>query len=80
MKPVSSEAFTQMAARIQAADPDEFGGAFVMVTPSGQVLSFMITDPGKDEPAFVAMTKTKVEVLAAQIDQAMRGGNTYGRR
>jgi len=77
---LSSDAFSQMAARIDAADSKEFGGAFVLVSPSGRIVSFMITDPGQDEPAFIAMTKTKVEVLAAEIDQALRGGTPYGRR
>ena len=54
--------FTTMAARIGANLPADFGGAMVIVGPTGEVkIEGLILDPSGDEAAFWSVASAKVE-------------------
>ena len=55
-------AFETMAARIKANLPADFGGAMVIVGPTGEVkIEGLILDPSGDEAAFWSVASAKVE-------------------
>lgn len=75
--PISKPAdhFSAMAERINK-NPEEFQGAYVIVTPSGDVLSQSFFDPKGDNIQFWGFLSGAVQVAAteAQIDMETKMG------
>ena len=53
--------FRSMALRIERNTPEEFQGAFVILTPDGVVLSNAVFDPVGDPEGFWALLQTAIE-------------------
>ncbi len=74
-----SQAFTQMASRVQRNSDESFGGAFVIVPPEGagevmQLLALTSTDPA----AFWIMLQGQINKALEEIQS--RQNHPYGRR
>jgi hypothetical protein len=69
-----------MAGRIDLNAGHGFGGAFVIVLPSGETHHALILD-GADNPAmFVGALSARVGIIAAELENADRQGGGFGRR
>ncbi|HEV2225096.1 MAG TPA: hypothetical protein VGR84_19040 [Candidatus Acidoferrales bacterium] len=64
----NADAFTDMARRIEACSPAEFGGALVLVSPDGRRVEFLLTDPSASSNliAFWGFTKARIEDASAE--------------
>ena len=75
--------FRDMADRIER-NAAEFAGAFVLVPPVGEPITFALIAPTPDLAAFWSMAKAKVEVATEEFLQNQREGRggvgNYGRR
>lgn len=70
-------AFTRMAARIAAIEPEDFNGALVLVAPDGTEITLMMQG-SRDEVVFWSTAKSKIEVAATDFAQAQMTGNGFG--
>lgn len=69
--------FADMALRIER-NPNEFGGALVMVLPDGQLLTPAVFTPKPDLIAFFALVKSHIEVMEAEIlDKSRKGADPF---
>ena len=60
------EAFKAMAVRVENNQPSEFGGALVLVSPSGKKIELLNIDPSKDEIGFLAQAQAKLQIMAME--------------
>jgi hypothetical protein len=65
-----AQPFDEMSADIARNDPAKFAGAFVIVPPVGEPISFLGTDPKPNLMQFWATVKTRVEVCTTEAMQA----------
>lgn len=73
--------FSDMAARIQRADPQEFAGAIVIVPPEGDPIAILISEaPHPDLPQFWSIAKTRVEIRLAEAQQKSQLADPWQRR
>lgn len=63
-----ADAFTRMAERIRAIQPDDFNGALVAVGPDG-VEIVMLMQGSRDEIVFWSVASTKVDSTAKDVAQ-----------
>lgn len=56
-----------MITDIAKLDPARFAGAFVIIPPSGEPISAMLTDPQKSGAAFWAMVQSKIEIAVEEF-------------
>lgn len=61
-----AEAFTRMAERIRAIQPDDFNGALVLVAPDGTEITLMMQGT-RDEVVFWSTAKSKIEIAATDF-------------
>ena len=75
-----AQQFLDMAARLKLNGDKNFGGAFVVVPPSGgDPIQTLILD-GKQDPAqFWAILKTKAEMALAGLDEQQRNQQAFRR-
>lgn len=71
--------FTAMAERIERNVADSFGGAFVIVDPAGNAIETLLLDAKGDAGQFWGLLKVKCDMMMAEIDQAARQGQAFGR-
>jgi len=70
--------FTEMASRISGNQENDFGGAFVIISPDGKVTNgLFLTAP--DIPMFWSVIKAKMEIAVAEAAQAEQQ-NPFGMR
>lgn len=72
--------FTEMAERIGKNAPEDFAGAFVIVTPDGKSKSTLLLDNSQSAAAFWGLLQSVAEIALAEINDAERLGNSYGRQ
>lgn len=66
--PSPDTVFTEMAERIKRNSPSEFAGAYVIVSPSGDIIiSSAMFDPAPNPVAFWGAVKTRVEIAASEF-------------
>ena len=75
--PSPADAFLAMAAKISRNLPEDFGGAFVLVSPDGSPVEMLILDSRKDPVAFWA---TASSVIKQVIDNLSAPTSAWGRR
>jgi hypothetical protein len=63
-----ADAFTRMADRIRAIQPDDFNGALVLVAPDGTEITMMMQG-SRDEMVFWSTAKSKIEIAATDFAQ-----------
>ena len=63
-----ADAFTRMAARIRAIQPEDFNGALVLVAPDGTEIALMMQGT-RDEVVFWSTAKSKIEIAATDFAQ-----------
>lgn len=61
-----ADAFTRMAERIRAIQPDDFNGALVLVAPDGSEITLMMQGT-RDEVVFWSTAKSKIEIAATDF-------------
>jgi hypothetical protein len=66
--PDLADAFTRMAARIRAIQPEDFNGALVLVAPDGTEITLMMQGT-RDEVVFWSTAKSKIEIAATDFAQ-----------
>lgn len=66
--------FTDMAARIEAIDREEFAGAVVIVPPSdsGEPIIVLTSDPSKHPIQFWSGLKSRVDVATTEVMEQAR--------
>ena len=73
-----AKAFVEMAARIER-NRAEFAGAFVIVSPTGEIISAAMFDPVADEPTFWGTVDSRVKAAAQEsldkLAETMKGTN-----
>lgn len=74
-----SQAFRDMADRIERNDPAEFAGAVLIVPPDGEPIAVLMTDPKRDVEAFWSMASGKIQVATSEL-MAVKQGNAGFRR
>lgn len=74
--------FETMAARIRRNPKEEFGGAVLIVPPSGEPIALLTVtpDPKGEEVLFWAQVKSKIDVAAQERTEALQNPNPYGLR
>jgi hypothetical protein len=78
--PTIAAAFRQMADEIERNQPERFGGAFVIVSPTGEVKDLLLLNRQQDLGMFWGNLKSTAEIAIAEIVEAERNSNTFGRR
>ena len=79
--PVDTAApFDEMSARIAKNDPEDFAGAFVIVTPDGKSKSLLVLDNSQSAAMFWGLLQSTAQIALNEIQDAERAGNSYGRR
>lgn len=73
-----AEIFRLWADKIEKNSPDDFAGAFVIITPSGDTISSLLIDKEKDPGNFFALVKTKIDSALDAITAAQKRGNGWG--
>ena len=68
--------FRDMADQIAANIPANFAGAYVIVTPSGEVISTALLDPQAHDIPFWTVLKTRIEIAYAEAQEKDRGGQS----
>jgi hypothetical protein len=63
--------FVAMAERIGKNDPVEFGGAFVIVPPSGDAVEVLHLDGKRDAGVFWSTLSARIAVLVGEIKREM---------
>lgn len=71
--------FTAMAERISRNDPKEFAGGYVIVSPSGQVVSQAFINPVGDEAAFWGFIAAAVQTAGAEAVQKLEAASGFNR-
>ena len=74
--------FEAMATRMSMNGDSAFGGAFVVVPPSGggEPLETLILDSKQDPAQFWNLLMTKCQIMLAELDQKQRSNASFGRR
>lgn len=77
-----TDPFLDMSKRIEATKTEEFGGAFVVVTPGGQRFEALVVGNNPDPMAFWSMLKLRIEIAYAQVqsEEAAKNNGPFGRR
>jgi hypothetical protein len=77
----AADRFTAMAKRIEQNADQPFGGAVVIVPPSGaSPIEMLMLDPASDLAMFWATIKTKIEILLATAEAEKRRQSGFGSR
>jgi hypothetical protein len=72
------QAFDEMSAVLQAMKPEIFSGAMVLVTPDGETISLLVSDPSKDAALFLSTARTKIEILVNDVkEKREKAGRGY---
>lgn len=74
----ASKAFSEMAELIEKND--KFSGAFVIVSPDGEVTTYFQVDNKNNEAVFWSNVKTMASMAIDELDAASRGQQAFGRR
>jgi hypothetical protein len=64
--------FTDMASAIERNKDLKFGGAVVIVPPSGDPIHFMTLDQSASLAQFYATIKTRIDIVLNEIEQKAR--------
>lgn len=64
-----AQIFRALADRIERNDPTEFAGAYLIISPSGSVLSHTFIDPKGDESQFWGHINGAVTIAGAEAVQ-----------
>lgn len=67
-----SEVFRLWADKIDKNSPEDFAGAFVIITPSGETISSLLIDKEKDVGNFFALVKTKIDSALDVINEQQK--------
>lgn len=72
--------FSAMAQRIIHNSGATFGGAAVIVSPSGKAqVELLMLDEAADEAQFWATIKTRIEIRIAELNDMQRNQRAFGR-
>lgn len=69
--------FSAMANRIGRNLPEEFGGAFVVVFPSGHCVSYAAFDPKPDDASFGGLLDASVRTAIAEMLEREKSQTGY---
>lgn len=73
--------FCEMAEKINLNIANGFGGAFVVVSPDGTILSTLLLDNAQDPAMLWGTVKTRAEIALAEMEADSRQDNMgFGRR
>ena len=76
-----AEPFARMVERIHRNQADDFGGGYVIVSPTGDIKELLVLNNARDPAMFWSAVRTIADLAIAEIEQQARaGGNTFGRR
>lgn len=74
-------AFKKMADRIERNwETDQFGGAFVIVDPEGNIKELLMLDNNQSPAMFWSNVKTIAEMAIAELEERQRALQGYGYR
>ncbi len=62
----------EMADRMEKNADGNFGGAFVVIDPAGNVVKTLIIDSKQDAAQFWSILKTKCDMALGSLDEAIR--------
>lgn len=65
-KKAPDQTFTEMAERILRNPPEEFAGAYVIISPKGTVLSHAFINPTGDESSFWGFINASVQTAGTE--------------
>lgn len=80
--PLNIRPFLEMADRIKRNASEEFGGAMLIVPPTGDPIAvlFITPTPKEEEPLFWAQCKSKLDVTATERLERQNSNNPWGAR
>ena len=77
--PTAADVFKAMSERIERNGLENFGGAAVIVSPDGKVISVLMVDESKETSQFWGLLKTRVQLEIQAATDSQRLGNAFGR-
>ena len=75
----NDEPFTRMAERIKQNVEAPFGGAVVLVSPSGKPMELLMLDSSGDEGQFYATILTRLQTAIHEAERNATVARTFGR-
>lgn len=69
----------EMADRMEKNADGQFGGAFVVIDPNGNVVKTLIIDNKQDPAQFWSILKTKCDMALLGLDEMQRNQQGYRR-
>ena len=75
-----AEKFREMAAAIERNPEEAFGGACLIISPSGQAVSVVILDGSKEEGQFWGLVQSRCQMAVAEVQSKQQQANIYNRR
>jgi hypothetical protein len=73
------QAFKDMALRIERNKPEDFCGAFVIVTPDGDKSELLLLNNQKNAAVFWSLLKTTAEIALSEIEMNERQAGQFRR-
>lgn len=74
-----ADLFRAFAAKIEKNDEQDFAGAFLIVSPSGETIDGILVGT-PDQASFFGMVKTKLDVLVTKISDEDKKRHSFGGR
>lgn len=75
-----AQIFTEMASRIERNDPAEFAGAYVIISPKGEIISHAFINPNGDEASFWGFISGAVQTAGTNAVQREESQLGMGQR
>ena len=75
----AAERFRAMAASLDHNAAATFGGAVVIVPPTGDPIEILMLDNKADLAQFWSTIKTRIDIKLAEIDEQQRNQQAFGR-
>ena len=77
---IAADLLRAMADKIDMNAKNGFAGAAVIIPPSGNCISSLILDKNADLALFWSSIQTRLQIALAEIEEANRQGQAFGRR
>lgn len=76
----NSEPFSKMAERVKHNVDSKFGGAVVIIPPSGDPIELLMLDAAGDQAQFWSTILTRIQVVMQNLQEKERVAGVFGRR
>jgi hypothetical protein len=76
----NSVPFTNMADRIKHNEDAKFGGAVVLIPPTGDPIELLMLDAQGDQAQFWSTILSRIQVIMNQLQEKERIAQGFGRR